>query len=90
MKKIVQNTFGGFSCSYYRPFHNNNILHTLLFFLNKNFLLSNQWLKYKMYQVKKYTCTSRRNNIMHNTTDQDEKSEANPSASEKPYQIIYM
>lgn len=48
-----------------------------------------------MYQVKKIymyncTCTSRRNNIMHNTTDQDETSEANPSASEKPYQIIYM
>lgn len=54
--------------------HCNNILHTLFFF-NKNFLLSNQWLKNKMYmyQVKKYTSTSRRNNIMYNTTDQDEK-----------------
>lgn len=45
-----------------------------------------------MYQVKKYTCTctSRGNNIMYNTTDQDEKNEANPSVSEKPSQIIYM
>lgn len=30
-KKIVQDTFGGFSRSYYRTFHNNNILHTLFF-----------------------------------------------------------